>query len=504
MTVKTQLLYRIFEPFILYGLIKLLTKKYGRFNQFVAMFVGMVLFLPFFYTCMVVLKIYKLFVGLLLRIRHGNKFVCFMHGCDTIFSLESITKKATINVVYLFDFQGTSEEFFKIASQKICDFYNEDVKIRCVRCTFLGYSYFIEHPLDKDELIKKMDSKNGNFQDHMKELDKMKFPVNDTGLIQFGVGNDKVESKTGIWCYPIYAKIHHSMGDGISMLRGLQLVSHKPKKITKLINVNPMRLYLESFWTCMKSPVMNNLEALYPTENTFTQKLVGEKNYTVWADKTSDTLDKMKEIRNRLNDGTTTTAIICTALSKALEDYLDSRKMQKPRELGMTLTQLTNFAKCSYTNYTNAFSPCEIKIPIDFDGNMLDRLKIMRDFFIKFPSTLDMKIGDWYNKTLFPLLPNALTKSIYVKGIHTVSMSNMPGLKEEIKILESTKLEAFHYWIPNPGNAGFNICFYSYRNRFNMGLSVDEAFISDVDELSNLCNATINNIMNIYKQCINS
>ncbi|XP_017782683.1 PREDICTED: uncharacterized protein LOC108567013 isoform X2 [Nicrophorus vespilloides] len=460
------------------------------------------LLVPIWLLTITILRLYRNSLGLLLYFKHGDKFITFMHGIDRLFSLFPKTDQGSTNIIFLLNFEGSGDEFYKITSEFLFNQFKEP-KFNCLRKKFLGYYYYMKNSSAKEDVIKEIPIKVDDIMDYMEFLEHLPLPYDDESMLLYHIGKERVKNTQGKWCYPILIKMHHSLGDGLSLLRHLNNLSTNKFNYIKNMSMQQKSTVgrVSEFWRCIKSSQFDNCRFLTNPDNVFTTKHNGQKHYVLWTEDKPDVLDKMKQIQKLLPGGTTTMAIMNTALSKAFEEYYVSKSLRKPDFLNLTYTILPQISNSKFSEYTNSFGTSDMKLPVNFSGNLLDRLKCTIIENHRQPTLMNHKFNEWCSKVLYSIFPNSLVKIFIMRMYNSVLLSNLPGSEEELDF-DYMSLEDYHYWVTNVCEAGIGIATYSYARRLNVSFKVDKGVIPESVDAHRLCNSMMENIYKLYDECL--
>ncbi|XP_055531055.1 uncharacterized protein LOC129721946 [Wyeomyia smithii] len=541
-----------------------------RFSFVLMMFFEFVLLSPLFILIYFGFKCYRSIVALILRRRYGTHFKGLLDGADVVWAIERDNSRGMINIMAYVEEpvqklehkeHPTSAELLlvlrKRISARLLGSYQPHPKMFWKRNLELGYHYwsdqseltvedyirYLEYiPLDKGEQF--IDS--NKLRSLLSKINNRDLPGNHTSSWEILVGRQPLlDSRRKILRFPIIFRVHHSLGDGVALLRLLlesivdkevpsrwkRLSSFKvmnieyilnehtlqsmPKKsvISKLLQKvpSPQELYewkrknLRLLWTIFTAPAFFHEVSHRAVDDNciHTSELLNQKVVSwIHEEETSDThwIEVIKRTKQMVPGARFSDAFL-TALSSSLQRYFERSSKQMPKNITVVLP-IRIERESPQLKLHNRFSVALQTLPIvpgiDLDDpnrlqNLLSRLTQIKQHSDNLRSSPDYLINYWIMSSVACLFPDSLLRKILTSAHSTLAISNLPGPQQKPRI-NGHELKNLSFWIPNIGQTAVGLTLLTYGGKLQLGILADRAVIRTEEEAHTILLETINEI----------
>lgn len=113
----------------------------------------------------------------------------------------------------------------------------------------------------------------------------------------------------------------------------------------------------------------------------------------------------------------------------------------------------------------------------------------------------DLLINFWILGTASALIPLPFLEPMVRSKHCTMVLSNLPGPKEAITIGDA-RLKDLAFWLPNRGSTGLGITVITYQNRIQMGIGGDNTVLDDTQhESQKLLDGIVREVNKMYNLC---
>ncbi|KAK7082797.1 hypothetical protein SK128_005269 [Halocaridina rubra] len=282
--------------------------------------------------------------------------------------------------------------------------------------------------------------------------------------------------------YNVVIRIHHAIGDGISLMRlcvetlvdsPIKLPAVGPRIGNIFVGIAMM------IWSALMLPFGLMQVALNFDQNSLHGcSLSGKK---IIASSRGLPLSVLKQIKTAA--GATVNDVLMSCLSAALSKHFT--------RLSEDIGSVTAVVPVSFhdlrspQSLTNQFSVATVKLPASHTHSPTSRLsstKILLDGMKRDPTLMAVFS---VVKAISGVLPASVSELLLSGQGVTVAASNVPGPREEITIW-GDRVEDIHFWVPNRALVGVGFSFASYKGVVNVGLNVDSALLQSQLEAQQL------------------
>ncbi|KAF6203392.1 hypothetical protein GE061_003811 [Apolygus lucorum] len=454
-----------------------------------------------------IFTVYRLFVKKRLQKLPG--YMGLMDGSDAYWAGEQIYARSIINILLMVDFSRLAKE-----GQKPIDVMRETMKrvieaasykMKCKRqLSKYGYYYLEKCDIKMNENVRNIEPELRGKADLEKFASEIaNEPIISDRLWEVLVGREEVCGS-----YPVFIRVHHSLGDGYALVRlFLDYMSDKETRVHKFVRADSVIQRLvngeykrkavqvtTSVWNKVVTYIYTSIvlaEQLMapPDQNSLHNRiyLSGKKVCRL----TEIDLEFMKEIRRSLN--VRFTDVLLTALSNSLEgcfvkwgETVERIRVVIPARLPVPAEGLTNL-----------FTVAMLELPITGKDKMKtiqvtqEKLKTLPDYYVNY----------WLLRVAFTIFPATFISKYVVSNQSTLSISNVPGPKEYIKI-KGSRVTNMAFFLPNRDTTGIGISFLSYADKFSIGISVDESLLSSPVQADEILEGIVQSINQMHSSFV--
>uniref|UniRef100_A0A182MYW2 O-acyltransferase WSD1 C-terminal domain-containing protein n=1 Tax=Anopheles dirus TaxID=7168 RepID=A0A182MYW2_9DIPT len=536
-------------------------------------FLEFIVLSPLLLTIFVTFQLYRTVISIILQRRYGKHFKGLLDGADVVWAIEDQNSRGMINIM------ANAEEPFtswtsvdgsmsadilltlrKRISSRLMRNYQPHPKMFWKRNVELGYYFWSDQSeLTVEDYIRYMDTiplaDNQHSIDErrlrtlLSNINNRQLPAEHTSSWEVLVGRQPVYDATrNVLKYPILFRIHHSLGDGVALMRLLleaivdKEVPSRWKHLSKLKVMNidyileqktaddhhliltgtrlqrvwkriPSSKDLAAqwdrlkriLWTIYTAPAFFNDISRRQTDNNciHASQMTNEKVLSwINEDYTSETrwVEIIKRTK-RLLPGTRFSDIFLTALSSSLEAYFTRQTGNPPKTLTVVLPARIE-KESTHLKLHNRFSvalqtlPITPGIQID-DANrhyaLMNRILAVKRYSDSLRSSSDYMINFWIMSKMTCLFPEVILRK-FLKSVHsTLAISNLPGPQQRPRI-HGRELTNLSFFIPNLGTTAVGITLLTYGGKLQLGVLADRAVIQSEDEAHTILQGTIEEI----------
>ncbi|XP_053685424.1 uncharacterized protein LOC128735002 [Sabethes cyaneus] len=546
-----------------------------RFFFVLIMFLEFVILSPLFFLIYFGFKCYRSIVALILKHRHGGHFKGLLDGADVVWAIERDNSRGMINIMAYIEEpvqklhpkeHPTSAELLlvlrKRISARLLRSYQPHPKMFWKRNLELGYHYwsdrseltvedyirYLEYiPLDDNEQYIGIDK----LRSLLSEINNRHLPGNHSSSWEILVGRQPLlDSERKVLRFPIIFRVHHSLGDGVALLRLLletivdKEVPSRWKRLSsfKVMNIeyilseqtrqsepkqsiirklllkipSPPELYawkrknLQLLWTIFTAPAFFHEVSHRAVDDNciHASELLNQKVVSwIHEEESSDTqwIEVIKRTK-QLVPGARFSDAFLTALSSSLQSYFERSKTQMPNNITVVLP--TRIERESpqlklHNRFSVALQTLPITSGIDLDDpnrlqNLLSRLTQIKQHSDNLRSSPDYLINYWIMSSVACLFPDSVLRKILTSAHSTLAISNLPGPQQKPRI-NGHELKNLSFWIPNIGQTAVGLTLLTYGGKLQLGILADRAVIQSEQEAHTILLETVNEIERMGK-----
>ncbi|XP_066982442.1 uncharacterized protein [Macrobrachium rosenbergii] len=283
--------------------------------------------------------------------------------------------------------------------------------------------------------------------------------------------------------YNVVIRVHHAIGDGISLMRVcVETLVDSP--LGPLV-VNPRKENNALFraalglWSALLLPLgLIQLVANFDSNSMHGCQLSGKK---VIASSRGIPLAVLKSIK--LASGTTVNDVLMSCLSASLSKHFSRRSE--------VMDQVTAVVPVSFHDLSaplvvsNQFSCATVKLPVSQEHTPEERLRAMKSLLDGMKRDPTLLAVFSMMRAVSEVLPARVAELLLSGGGISLAASNVPGPQQEITVW-GDKVEDLLFWVPNRAPVGVGFSFASYMGFVNIGLNVDASIVDSVEEAQQL------------------
>ncbi|XP_058830300.1 uncharacterized protein LOC131689316 [Topomyia yanbarensis] len=548
----------------------LTTADVRRFFFVLGMFLEFVILSPIFVAIYFGFKCYRSVIGAILKRRHGPHFKGLLEGADVVWAIEKDNSRGMINIMAYIEEtveQQTLKEHLTSAelllvlrkriSARLMNCYQPHPKMFWKRNLELGYYYWSDQSnLTVEDYIRYLDhiplGKHGKYIDEcqlracLSEISNRQLPENHTSSWEILVGRQPLlDDQRKMLRFPILFRVHHSLGDGVALLRLLlegiadKEVPSRWKRLSnfKVMNIeyilkegttqsipkesavkklfkkipSPKELYA---WKCKNFQLLktivtapaffHDISRRQVDDNCIhASKLVNQKVVSwIHEEETSNTrwVRVIKRIKH-LVPGARFSDTFLTALSSSLQKYFVRKQGSIPNNITVVLPtrieqELPQLKL--HNRFSAALQTLPIRAGIQLDDpnrlqNHLSRLTQIKQHSDNLRSSPDYLINYWIMTSLACLFPDTVLRKKLTSAHSTLAISNLPGPQQKPRI-NGHELKNISFWIPNIGQTAVGLALLTYGGKLQLGILADRAVIQSEAEAHSILVDTINEI----------
>ncbi|XP_039441538.1 uncharacterized protein LOC120422219 [Culex pipiens pallens] len=509
-------------------------------------------------------RLYRGVIGIILSWRHGAHFMGLLDGADVVWAIERDNSRGMINIMAYIEESAdgqdssTSAEMLlvlrKRISSRLMGAIRSHPKMFWLRKLELGYYYwsdlsdltiedyirYLEYiPLEADERY--IDERK--LRSLMSEINNRYLLRSHTASWEILVGRQPLlDEKRNVLRFPVIFRVHHSLGDGVALLRLLleSIVDKEvPSRWKRLSNFKAMNLeyriqqnanrflqqrslieklyqriptarqiytwkrqQLQLLWTIFTAPAFfHDVSARAVDHNCIHASELSNQKVVSWIheEEHSDThwVEVIKRTKQQLPGARFSDAFL-TALSSSLQKYLSRKTDQVPEDITVVLPTRVE-RESPQLKLHNKFSVALQTLPITSgidlsDPNrmqtLMSRLNDVKQHSDALRSSPDYMINYWIMNTVACLFPDNLLRKILNSAHSTMAISNLPGPQQKPQI-NGRELKNLSFWIPNIGQTAVGLTLLTYGGKLQLGILADRAVIATEDDAHSILAETI-------------
>ncbi|XP_049543862.1 O-acyltransferase WSD-like [Anopheles darlingi] len=535
-------------------------------------FLEFLLLSPVLLVVVLFFKSYRNGVGFVLRQRHGKHFKGLLDGADVVWAIEDQNSRGMINILAYVEQPLLDRDtaisadilltLRKRISSRLMRQYPPHPKMFWKRCVELGYYFWTDQSqLSIEDYIRYLDliPLNGD-KSYLKEsqlrtllstINNRNLPANHSSSWEVLVGRQPQLNKCNqMLQYPIIFRVHHSLGDGVALMR-LLLESIADKEVPtrwkhlsklKLLNINYILKRTTSVYRIFRpkmyltglvkrfpslSDMFNQMQRLkriiltiYTAPAFFvdvsrrqadnncihSSKMVDEKvvswihEQNIQTNNETAMVDIIKRTK-RLLPGTRFSDVFLTALSASLEQYFSTRNEHPPKSITVVLPARIE-QEPTQLKLQNRFSVALQTLPIECGidlqdafrhRNLRNRILAVKRYSDILRSSSDYMINYWIISKMTCLFPEAILRKILKSAHSTLAISNLPG-PQQLPRINGRELKNLSFFIPNLGTTAVGITLLTYGGKMQLGILADRAVIRTEHEAHSILQGTINEL----------
>ncbi|XP_053681242.1 uncharacterized protein LOC128732105 [Anopheles nili] len=537
-------------------------------------FIEFLVLSPFLFAILFTFYVYRVAVAIVLKRRHKKHFKGLLDGADVVWAIEDQNSRGMINIMAyveepLVSWSSVDDSMSadilltlrKRISSRLMRNYQPYPKMFWKRNVELGYYFWSDQSdLSMEDYIRYMDNiPLASGERHIDErqlrslissINNRHLPANHTSSWEVLVGRQPLlNAGQTILKYPILFRVHHSLGDGVALMRLLleaivdkevpsrwkhlsklkvmnidYILNHQKMEYNKNFCIN--ETIFERAWKAIPSrtALINHrdrfvriLETIYTAPAFFHDvsqrqvdnncihalEMANEKVVSwIHEEHTSNThwVEIIKQTK-KLIPGTRFSDIFLTALSSSLHAYFDNKPGNRPKHLTVVLPARIE-KESPHLKLHNRFSVGLQTLPITSgirsnDPNrhfaLTNRILAVKGYSDTLRSSSDYMINYWIMSKMTCLFPDKILRKILKSAHSTLAISNLPG-PQQMPRIQGRELKNLSFFIPNLGTTAVGITLLTYGGKLQLGILADRAVISTEEEAHSILQGTIEEI----------
>ncbi|XP_053659029.1 uncharacterized protein LOC128708096 [Anopheles marshallii] len=523
---------------------------------------------PILVTILLTFQMYRFVIQTVLQHRHGKHFKGLLDGADVVWAIEDQNSRGMINIMANVEESFTSTDssisavilltLRKRISSRLMRNYQPYPKMFWKRNVALGYYFWSDQSeLTVEDYIRYMDTipladgqrfvEEHQLRSLLSKVNNRHLPADHTSSWEVLVGKQPLfDEARQVLKYPILFRVHHSLGDGVALMRLLleaivdKEVPSRWKHLSKLkvMNINYIlkqqnaanqhrltvgETFLQRVWkslptsadlTAQRDKFVRILWTIYTApaffhdvsrrqadNNCIHAVTMANEKVVSWIqeDHNSDTnLVEIIKRTKRLIPGTRFSDVFLTALSSSLETYFTSQTSKPPKNLTVVLPARIE-KETPHLRLHNRFSVALQTLPICPGIQMNDssrhyaltkRILAVKSYSDVLRSSSDYLINYWIMSKMTCLFPETILRKILKSAHSTLAISNLPG-PQQLPRIQGKELKNLSFFIPNLGTTAVGITLLTYGGKLQLGILADRAVIRTEDEAHSILKGTV-------------
>uniref|UniRef100_A0A6E8W687 WS_DGAT_C domain-containing protein n=1 Tax=Anopheles coluzzii TaxID=1518534 RepID=A0A6E8W687_ANOCL len=529
---------------------------------------------PFLCTILLVFQLYRTVIGAVLKHRHGKHFKGLLDGADVVWAIEDQNSRGMINIManveepvatWTTGESSMSAEILltlrKRISSRLMRNYRPHPKMFWKRNVELGYYFWSDQSeLTVEDYIRYMDTmpladgkrfiEEQQLRSLLSKINNRHLPADHTSSWEVLVGRQPLlDKERNILQYPILFRVHHSLGDGVALMRllleaivdkevpsrwkhlsklkvmnidyilkeqkasdhhhltiGETMLQRIWKRIPSLTDLATQRDHiLRILWTIYTAPAFfHDVSRRQVDNNCIHASQMANEKVVSWIHEDHNRDTRWVEIikrTKRLLPGTRFSDVFLTALSSSLETFFASKNGTSPKNLTVVLPARIE-KESPHLKLHNRFSVALQTLPITPGIQMNDtnrhyaltkRILAVNSYSDVLRSSSDYLINYWIMSKMTCLFPETILRKILKSAHSTLAISNLPG-PQQMPRIQGRELKNLCFFIPNLGTTAVGITLLTYGGKLQLGILADRAVIRTEDEAHSILRGTIEEI----------
>lgn len=509
-------------------------------------------------------RLYRAVIGIILSWRHGAHFMGLLDGADVVWAIERDNSRGMINIMAYIEESADDEASSSSAemllvlrkriSSRLMGAIRSHPKMFWLRKLELGYYYWSDlSDLTIEDYIRYLEYiplESGERYIDERKLRTLMSEINNRYLLRSHTASWEIlvgrqpllDKKRNVLRFPVIFRVHHSLGDGVALLRLLleSIVDKEvPSRWKRLSNFKAMNLQyriqqnasrflqqrslieklyqriptarqiytwkhqqLQLLWTIFTAPAFfHDVSARAVDHNSIHASELSNQKVVSWIheEEYSDThwVEVIKQTKQQLPGARFSDAFL-TALSSSLQKYFSQKTANVPEDITVVLPTRVE-RESPQLKLHNKFSVALQTLPITsgIDLNdphrlqtLMGRLNDVKQHSDVLRSSPDYMINYWIMNTVACLFPDNLLRKILNSAHSTMAISNLPGPQQKPQI-NGRELKNLSFWIPNIGQTAVGLTLLTYGGKLQLGILADRAVIPSEDDAHSILVETI-------------
>ncbi|XP_056632771.1 uncharacterized protein LOC130442573 isoform X1 [Diorhabda sublineata] len=465
--------------------------------------------LPAYLIFLMCLVIYKYIIFAILKMKY-NKNLSPIESIDSFFTLGEFQDNfSNILITMETDIKEKSlqERIIKHFERTIIKNTNHFRKIHSSVHSYMGFSFLLREEIQAADFVNIIDVNEDSYEylNHfiyeycMKPLPKHNKLLMDATILKCG-NNWKMKNNFRIDQIPVLFRIHHILGDGLSIMNlFIQLFGDDKLVIDEVIGEFHNRHKYNNFWMRLLEDVYSFLilpgfmicEVIRRCMNNrvFIGSTGSGKQY--FAKKVGDdtmSLQKIKALKKKIGN-CRFTEILIAAISASLCDYFRKKNGVIPKTVAAVeavVQEMVNLNQNGLPELKNQFKFFPFEIPIEIGSDsMLKRLNAIRNYTRSPDSTVIFMMQRLFLHNLMGLLPRPFIEMFFKTKYTSLALSNLPGIKK-ITLFNGIKIEEIYFFVLGRKETGMGYSLITYDNKMHLAFKAHDNIISSQEDCQKL------------------
>ncbi|XP_059622838.1 uncharacterized protein LOC132266030 [Phlebotomus argentipes] len=484
--------------------------------------------LPIFLAILAILALYRQFVCILLRVKFGRQFISILDASDAVWSVEHHNWRSIINIVALLEAPELDESSPEAKTDTILTLLrNKFGKLEFTHQKLFyslnrqfGYSFWLKNPIEIKDYIKIVDIPSSSdcltseeLQSWVGNVSNNALPDNHCKLWEILVSQKSVVDNETTK-FPILCRVHHSLGDGVALLRFF-LETITDQESSKALNNAPEENNLKSGkkiisdlvkWVKLISflpfYISDQLSSRPDSNCLHGSTLTGQKTISWLHEPTNSNLLRNLRRVKRTIPNSRFSDLILTSISSSLHQYFEQSGKPIPKSIQIIVPARIEAIEKNL-KLQNKFSVALQKLPIlpplDRDSDISElALKVSR--VRKQTNLVRLKSDYLLNYAIMTVFghffPHWILTGILDSKLATIVFSNLPGPTEEA-FLGNFRITSMSFAVPHRDLTGIGVTLLTYAGKLQISLSADAALLPTLNQAREI----LQNISNAIKHC---
>ncbi|XP_020295288.1 uncharacterized protein LOC109860543 isoform X2 [Pseudomyrmex gracilis] len=512
---------------------EILSEKFQILLRKLLEITSFLLFAPFFVIILMFLHIYRRLIEIVLRIQLRDKFAGLLEGSDALWSVEDTSLSLITAILIVKKTAGSTNTIFLKNIRKFFTHLSKTVpkeldKLFYYRYQKFGYFYWEKSKFNPETAIRWLECEISNcdgscenvhsttFQENLGFICNQPLYDNHKPMWEMLIGRrcSKFSSymeedpslssedrfNTDVDEIPVVFRVHHSLGDGIALLKMLSTViadddvikEQSTIMLRNSILIDKKNNFKEKKILFSKTKIISNLKQVYNKtkkmililfslkllisqivrstgkSSLYSQPLTGEKLIfcLMENDANKSLLMKIKKIKQYT--GTRFNDIVITAFAAGVVKYYSRIKEVIPDAMSV-------------------FIPIRMSMPDEKKTASINN---------RIRNSLEASVNFFFLKHVSGLLPAEVLRYC-TEFFCTMVFSNVMGMPKKIPILKHS-VDNILFSIPNRGITGLGLTTLTYDDKINLCLVVDKAIIKNRKLITEILKETVREIDYAY------
>ncbi|XP_020295287.1 uncharacterized protein LOC109860543 isoform X1 [Pseudomyrmex gracilis] len=551
---------------------EILSEKFQILLRKLLEITSFLLFAPFFVIILMFLHIYRRLIEIVLRIQLRDKFAGLLEGSDALWSVEDTSLSLITAILIVKKTAGSTNTIFLKNIRKFFTHLSKTVpkeldKLFYYRYQKFGYFYWEKSKFNPETAIRWLECEISNcdgscenvhsttFQENLGFICNQPLYDNHKPMWEMLIGRrcSKFSSymeedpslssedrfNTDVDEIPVVFRVHHSLGDGIALLKMLSTViadddvikEQSTIMLRNSILIDKKNNFKEKKILFSKTKIISNLKQVYNKtkkmililfslkllisqivrstgkSSLYSQPLTGEKLIfcLMENDANKSLLMKIKKIKQYT--GTRFNDIVITAFAAGVVKYYsrikevipDAMSVFIPIRMSMPDEKVMLSNDFSFLMIKSCFVDADKKNILTVNKTacrFLERLQKTASINNRIRNSLEASVNFFFLKHVSGLLPAEVLRYC-TEFFCTMVFSNVMGMPKKIPILKHS-VDNILFSIPNRGITGLGLTTLTYDDKINLCLVVDKAIIKNRKLITEILKETVREIDYAY------